>query len=151
MSGQKPSAKVETAAEQVLTTASLTFRERFMRVGIIGAGGKNVFHGSAVLGRSLRQLPVLFGEEVRERVQNHHPGQVSSTDYPRKQFYELHNVLAHKYEELANASDQSHGIKLFRKTLLKFASGVEFELIRKYWRLVSVLRGIWRCTLMIAR
>lgn len=40
MSGQKPSAKVQTTAEQVLSSASLTFRERFMRAGIIGAGGR---------------------------------------------------------------------------------------------------------------
>lgn len=64
MSGQKPSAKVEAAADQVLTTASLTFKERFFRAGIIGAGGMSRCDVSSLFGRSVRKLSLLFGEEV---------------------------------------------------------------------------------------
>ena len=62
MSGQKhPSAKEGKTAvlgtgvgADVLTTASLTFRERLFRVGIIGAGGRlSHLRFSLVLGRAL--------------------------------------------------------------------------------------------------
>ena len=46
------------------------------------------------------------------------------TDMTRQRFYELHEKLANRYEQMADNNEVKYGLANTRKSILKFARGV---------------------------